>query len=159
MPMNTPVSRASTIAFLVPLFLLAGAFYFQFGMGLYPCEMCVWQRWPHIIALYLGCIALLMATRHHGLARGFAVLGGLAIIASGAIGFFHAGVEYKWWEGITACAVTATTEITLDSIMDAPMVSCNTAPWSLLGISIAGYNGIISTLSGLTVIGLALKKA
>jgi disulfide bond formation protein DsbB len=159
MRMNTPVSRVSAFAFLVPLFLLAGAFYFQFGMGLYPCEMCVWQRWPHIIALYLGCVGLLMASRHIGLARGFAGLAGLAIITSGAIGIFHAGVEYQWWEGITACAVTTTTEITLDSIMNAPTVSCSTAPWSLFGISIAGYNGIISSILGLAIVGLAFKKA
>ncbi len=156
--MNTNISRASGLALLTSALLLAGALYFQYGQGLYPCEMCMWQRWPHIAGLYLGVAGLLL-TRHFGLARLLAVLAGLAICISGVIGLFHAGVEYGWWEGITACSTTVAGEITLDSIMNAPLVRCDTAPWTLFGLSLAGYNGFISTIGGLAVIGMALRKA
>ena len=72
---------------------------------------------------------------------------------SGAIGAFHAGVEYGWWQGITSCAspLGAAGGDPLAAIMDAPLVRCDTAPWSLFGISLAGWNALISTLAGLAI--------
>ncbi len=72
-------------------------------------------------------------------------LAALAILTSGLIGGFHAGVEYGWWEGITTCATApAAGGDILDSIMNAPLVRCDIAPWSLFGISLAGFNFLFS---------------
>ncbi len=91
--------KARALAVLVPAALLGGAYVAQYGFGLYPCEMCWWQRYPHFAALAFGVAAYVMKPP-----QVWAALAGLAIITSGLIGGFHAGVEYGWWEGITGCA-------------------------------------------------------
>ena len=92
--------------------------------------------------------------------RLFVLLAALAIAVSGAIGFYHAGVELKIFEGFTTCTSTAhgaTTEDLLKQIVAAPMVRCDQVQWSWLGISLAGWNAILS-LGGAAVIAfLSLK--
>ncbi|WP_439468792.1 disulfide bond formation protein B [Blastomonas fulva] len=152
---------AAWLALLIPAFLLGGALVSQYVFGLYPCEMCYWQRWPHWAALALGGIAVLSVRRVQGLAVGMAALAAIAIAASGLIGGFHAGVEYGWWEGLTTCATSvpagATTDDVLNSIMAAPLVRCDAAPWSMFGISLAGYNFLLS-LAGAAAIYLLLRR-
>lgn len=138
------LSRAALwLSLIIPSALLGGALISEHVFGLYPCEMCMWQRWPHLVAiiLALGAIAL----RGHKLSKFIVADAALAILISGLIGSFHAGVEYGWWEGITSCATTvAAGGDMLDSIMNAPLVRCDVAPWSLFGISLAGFNFILS---------------
>lgn len=152
---------AAWLALLIPAFLLGGALISQYVFGLYPCEMCYWQRWPHWAALGLGAIAVLSVRRVQGLAVGMAALAAVAIAISGLIGGFHAGVEYGWWEGLTSCATSvpagATTDDVLNSIMAAPLVRCDAAPWSMFGISLAGYNFLLS-LAGAAAIYLLLRR-
>lgn len=152
---------AAWLALLVPAFMLGGALISQYVFGLYPCEMCYWQRWPHWVALVLGGVAVLSVRRVQGLAVGMASLAAIAIAISGLIGGFHAGVEYGWWDGLTSCASTvpagATTDDVLNSIMAAPLVRCDAAPWSMFGISLAGYNFLLS-LTGAAAIYLLLRR-
>lgn len=152
---------AAWLALLIPAFLLGGALVSQYVFGLYPCEMCYWQRWPHWAASALGGIAVLSVRRVQGLAVGMAALAAIAIATSGLIGGFHAGVEYGWWEGLTSCATSvpagATTDDVLNSIMAAPLVRCDAAPWSMFGISLAGYNFLLS-LAGAAAIYLLLRR-
>lgn len=154
------LSLARLIAILTPSLLLGGALASQYLGGLYPCEMCLWQRWPHLAAilLALGAIALRGRPPLSALATGLAAL---AIAASGAIGAFHAGVEYGWWEGLTACSVAATghsAQDMLESIMAAPITRCDVAPWSLLGISLAGYNAIVSLGAAAMIFALLSRR-
>ena len=137
------VRKANWLAFLLPAGLLGGALISQYGLGLYPCEMCMWQRWPHLAAIILALPALMLGLKP--LSRLLVFAAALAILVSGLIGGFHAGVEYGWWEGLTSCAtsIPAGGDI-LDSIMNAPLVRCDVAPWSLFGISLAGYNFLLS---------------
>ncbi len=145
---ETAFSRARLLALLTPLALLGGAYVSQYGFDLYPCEMCWWQRYPHFLALGLGMAALIRPQ-----SRGLVVLGSLAILASGLIGAFHAGVEYHWWVGLTACTstVAANAANPLEAIMNAPLVRCDQAPWTLFGISLAGFNFLISTGAALII--------
>ena len=153
---------AAWLAFLLPAFMLGGALISQYVFGLYPCEMCYWQRWPHWAALVLGGIAVLSVRRVQGLGVAMAALAAIAIAASGLIGGFHAGVEYGWWEGLTRCATAMpagnTTDDVLNSIMAAPLVRCDTAPWSLFGISLAGYNFLLSLAGAVAIYGLLRRK-
>jgi len=139
------------IALLIPSALLGGALLSQYVFGLYPCEMCMWQRWPHMAAIILALLALLM----RGKSAATGLTAAMAILTSGLIGGFHAGVEYGWWEGLTSCATSVTEggDI-LDSIMNAPLVRCDVAPWSLFGISLAGYNFLLSSGGAMLILGL-----
>src|SRR4029079_2801061 len=99
-------STAAIAAGGIAAALLLGAFAFQYLGGLSPCEMCIWQRWPHGAAILFGLVGGgLVASRilPASLGRPLAVLAIAAIAVSGAIGIFHAGVEWKLWEGPSAC--------------------------------------------------------
>jgi disulfide bond formation protein DsbB len=148
---------APVVAFLAPLLLYGGALVSQFGFGLHPCEMCYWQRWPHQAAIVLALLALLMRANDRAM-RGLTVLAAVAIAVSGLIGAFHAGVEYGFWEGITTCATGRAGPVSLDSIMDAPLIRCDTAPWSLFGISLAGFNAIFSLGAAALVLTLLRRR-
>jgi disulfide bond formation protein DsbB len=147
---------AQRLAFGIPLLLLGGAYLGQYGFGLYPCEMCWWQRYPHFVALALGLSSLFLAPK-----RLWVGLAGLAILVSGLIGAYHAGVEYGWWEGLTACSNTAAANggSAIEAILNAPLVRCDEVQWSLFGISLAGYNFIISTASAIAIFILLGRKS
>ncbi len=152
-----PLARA--LALVVPLLLLGGAYASQYMGGLHPCEMCWWQRYPHMAAVPLALIAYVLK-RRPCLSALFAGLAGLAIGVSGGIGLFHAGVEYGWWEGLTACSTTPASGGSADilsQIMAAPITRCDVAPWTLLGISLAGYNGLLSGAAALAILILLIK--
>ena len=150
----TNLAKARALALLVPAVLLAGAWGSQLIGGLYPCEMCHWQRWPHYAALVIAMLAFVPALP----TRLLVTLAALAIAVSGAIGVAHAGVEYHWWQGFTACTKTVGAgPITIDDLMKAPVVRCDQAQWTLFGISLAGFNAIIS-LGGALVIFVMLAR-
>jgi disulfide bond formation protein DsbB len=135
------LSRARLIALAVPVALLGGALLSEYVGKLWPCEMCWWQRYPHALAILAAGAALvspLAAPRTRLLTLAAAAL----IALSGAIGAFHAGVEYGWWEGLTTC--TTSGAMSLDDIMAVPLVRCDQVQWSLAGISLAGFNALIS---------------
>ena len=142
---------ANWLAFLLPSALLGGALISQYGFGLYPCEMCMWQRWPHLAAIVLALPALMLRSKSWSVP--LVVAAAVAILTSGLIGGFHAGVEYGWWEGLTSCAtnVSAGGDM-LESIMNAPLVRCDVAPWSLFGISLAGYNFLLSVSGAMLIL-------
>ncbi len=155
----TNLSLARALALLTPVALLGGAYASQYIGGLYPCEMCWWQRYPHMAAIPLALLAH-ATSGNPPASRLFILLAAIAIAISGAIGLFHAGVEYGWWEGLTACSTTTIGTNPADilkSIMAAPMTRCDVAPWSLLGISLAGYNGLLSVGGALAIFVLTMK--
>lgn len=124
--------------------VLGGALAFQYLGGLAPCEMCLWQRWPHLAAIVLGLLAWALGSN-----RVVVALAALATLASGAIGAFHAGVEQHWWTGPTACSASLVGGSNADimaQIMATPLVRCDAIAWSLFGVSMAGWNAICSAL-------------
>ncbi len=146
---------AHGIALGVPTLLLAGAYVSQYVFGLFPCEMCWWQRYPHFAALAFALIGFGAPPR-----RIWIALAAVAILASGLIGAFHAGVEYHWWEGITSCStVDLGGGDPLEAIMNAPLVRCDQAAWTLMGVSLAGFNFLISTGASLAILALLGKKS
>ena len=139
--------RGVTALLLVgPTALLAGALGFEYLGGLPPCEMCLWQRWA--LAAAIGLALLAWSARH---SRVLLALSALAVLADAGIAVFHVGVEQHWWQGITACAapmVTGTTADVIGAMMAQPLVRCDAIAWSLFGISMAGWNALISTVIG-----------
>ena len=146
---------ARLLALLLPLGLLGGALGSQYIGGLHPCEMCYWQRWPHGAAILLAALAF-TAPAASSRSRILTLLAAAAIAISGAIGVYHAGVEVGIFEGITTCSTTR--GMTLQDIVAAPLVRCDQVQWSLFGISMAGWNAILS-LSGAALIAMLSLKA
>ena len=147
--------RARALALLVPAGLLGGALLSQYVGGLYPCEMCYWQRWPHAAAILLA-IGALLSPLGSARTRPLVLLAALAIAISGAIGVFHAGVELGYWEGITTC--TTSGAVSLEDILNVPLIRCDQVQWSFLGISMAGWNAIISLAGAAAITALAWRK-
>jgi disulfide bond formation protein DsbB len=146
-------STARLIALLLPLALLAGAYGSQYLGGLYPCEMCWWQRYAHFAAVPLAALAFI-GPAASSRSRSFTLLAALAIAVSGAIGVYHAGVEAKIFEGFTQCTALSNSSNTADllkQITHAPLVRCDEIQFRFLGITLAGWNAIFS-LGGFVLI-------
>lgn len=155
-----PASAARLIALLLPLALLSGALGSQYLGGLHPCEMCYWQRYPHAAAIVLAGVALTADAISHR-ARMFTAFAAAAIAVSGFIGVYHAGVEAKIFEGFTTCTSTAkgsSTAELLKQITHTPLIRCDQIQFSFLGISMAGWNAILS-LGGAALIAVLLLRS
>jgi len=122
--------------------LLLGAFAFQHLGGLAPCKMCIWQRYPHVVAIALGAIALFVPL------AALIALGAVAALVTAGIGGYHVGVEQGWWEGPTSCSAGAVDSLDpdalFDQIMAAPLIRCDEIAWQFAGLSMAGWNMAIS---------------
>jgi disulfide bond formation protein DsbB len=157
----TSLEKARWLALLVPASLLAGAYGSEIIGGLYPCEMCWWQRYPHFAAITSALLAFLLA-RGADKGRSLVWLAALAILVSGGIGAYHAGVELGLFEGLTTCSTGgragASNADILADIMATPLVRCDEVQWSFLGVSLAGWNALISIGSALVILWLSLKR-
>lgn len=122
--------------------MLLGAFGFQYIGDMPPCKLCIWQRWPHGLAFGVALIAYLLPSRW------FYLLGAGLVLFGAGVAFYHSGVELHWWEGPTTCTSQGVSGLTtaelMNQIMNAPLVRCDEIPWSMFGISMAGWNGIAS---------------
>lgn len=152
--MSLPLpTRLGLIAALGSIVLLGGAYWFQYFVGLAPCEMCLWQRYPHMLAILFGLLTLPLM-RAERMAQLFAALAILALFVTAGIGVFHAGVEYHLWDGPQACSGRIPTGLSNEELkkilLGARMVRCDEAAWKLWGISMAGWNAILS--GGLAVL-------
>jgi disulfide bond formation protein DsbB len=123
--------------------LMLGALAFQHIGGMAPCKLCIWQRYPHVIAIGLGAVALAFPRVP------LIALGALAALTTSVIGGYHAGVEQGWWEGPTTCTSGPigglSADQLLDQILSAPLVRCDDIPWQMLGLSMAGWNMVFSS--------------
>jgi disulfide bond formation protein DsbB len=122
--------------------ILLGAFAFQHIGGMPPCKLCLWQRWPHAAAALIGVIIILTGKIQ------LAWLGALASLSTAAVGMYHVGVEQGWWEGPTSCTSSGVSNMSsedlLNQILAAPLVRCDDIAWQMAGISMAGWNAILS---------------
>ncbi|HLI13808.1 MAG TPA: disulfide bond formation protein B [Alphaproteobacteria bacterium] len=126
--------------------VLGGAFLFQYIGGLAPCVLCIYQRYPYGITIALSVLALIVAEPR--MRAGALALCGIAFLVGAGIGVFHVGVEQHWWEGTAACTGNVSAGTSLEAmkaqLLAAPIVRCDRVAWSLFGISMAGYNVLIS---------------
>lgn len=150
-------ARLMVLAALGSAALLAGAFGFQYIGDLPPCKMCLWQRWPHAVAILIGLIGALMPLRLLALA------GAAAAATTAGIGAYHVGVEQGWFEGPSTCTSGAiggqSVQDLMKSIMEAPLVRCDEIAWEWLGLSMAGWNMVISLgLMGVWLLAAASRR-
>lgn len=146
-------TRLAPVALLAgSALLLLGALAFQYIGGLRPCVLCIYQRWPHGIVIALGVIGL-MPGLDPTARRALVVLMGMVLIAGAGIALYHVGVEQKIFAGTESCvggsiSSAATLAEARARLLNAPVVRCDEIAWSMLGISMAGYNALISLLMG-----------
>ena len=145
---NVLVRRAPWVLLGVSGAVLAVALASEYVFGLLPCALCLYQRWIYVIVIALGLMALLSAPDSPARAVLLAA-SAITFLGGAVIAGFHVGVEAQWWPGIPACDYVA--PLRGDSAADmrlallrSPVVSCDVAQWRLLGVSMAGYNLLIS---------------
>ena len=150
---------ARLLALLLPLALLGGALGSQYLGGLHPCEMCYWQRWPHAAAIVFAALAF-TAPAASSRSSNLTLLAALCIAVSGVIGVYHAGVEARVFEGFTQCTATGkglSNADLLKQITHAPLIRCDEVQFRFLGISMAGWNAILSLGGAATILFLTFR--
>ena len=155
----TPV-RAALFIITASVAILISALVFQYGFGFYPCALCFAQRWPYYFAISLAILALsLSRDARAGQTIVFVlIIIALVFLGSTALATYHVGIEQKWWEGIKACgSELRSSGLSLDELrtylINQPIVRCDRPAWTLFGISLAGFNIVLSfTLTIVTAI-------
>jgi len=128
---------------------LAAAYISQYGFGLKPCILCLYQRVPYFANIAFGILAFLATFRYPRLVSLFLYLSAVTFFSGAAIAGFHAGVEYGWWKGLSSCGgdilpVNVPLEELRKAITQQAIVRCDKPAWTLFGISMAGYNFAMS---------------
>ena len=148
----SPARTAALAITVIAAATLAGAWYFQLVLDIRPCPLCLEQRYVYYLAIPLGALTALAATR--GVARGV-LLAGLALLALAALGnaglgAYHAGVEWHYFKGPTDCTGPigdlGSAGTLLQRLDTVKVIRCDEVQWRLLGLSLAGYNVLISLL-------------
>ena len=151
-PSADPALVAAVAIALVAAATLAGAWFFELVLDIRPCPLCLEQRYAYYLALPLGLVVAFAASR--GAPRQIALAGlailALAALANAGLGGYHAGVEWQFWQGPTDCSgpvvdlgSAGTLLQRLDSVK---VIRCDEVQWRFLGLSLAGYNVLISLL-------------
>lgn len=123
--------------------LLGGAYFiFQLLMGLPPCAMCFWQRYPHAAAIVIALIALVVP------GAALPILGLLAALTTAGLGVYHAGVEQKWWDGPSSCTGSGLSNLSASDLLAVDsgpkLVMCDQISWQWLGLSMPAWNAVMS---------------
>jgi disulfide bond formation protein DsbB len=153
---NTSAAQIALCAGAVSLALILGALGFQYMGGYPPCEICMWQRYPHFAAIAIGMVGgmlLSFGALPPSVSKIIAAVALTCLAITGLIGVYHAGVEWHWWKGPSACTGSAF-QLTGKLDLNAHVVSCEHAAWRMFGISMAGYNAVISL--GAAILGFFL---
>ena len=146
----SPALAASAAVTLIAAATIAGAWFFQLVLEILPCPLCLEQRYAYYLAIPLGALTALAARSGAPrplLLAGLAVLA-LATLANAGLGTYHAGVEWGFWKGPTDCSgpvVNLGSASDLLSRLDTvKVIRCDEVQWRFLGLSLAGYNVLIS---------------
>jgi disulfide bond formation protein DsbB len=150
---HKPVATTAVVAVTaIAAATLIGAWIFQYGFGLVPCEVCLEQRYAYYFVIPAGALLAIAASR--GLDTRWVALGlivlALATLANAGLATYHSGVEWGWWKGPTACTGPIVdlgkAGNLLEQLNKVKVVRCDEVQWRFLGLSLAGYNVLISLL-------------
>ena len=156
-----PLASAAIAIAAVGSAAILGAWFFQFGLGLKPCPLCLEQRYAYYFAIPLAVMVVM--GDQVGAARKV-LIAALVVIAAGMLwnaylGVYHSGIEWKWWQGPTDCSGAldnlGSAGNLANTLQTMSVVRCDQAAWRFLGLSLAGYNALISlTLAAIAVWGV-----
>jgi disulfide bond formation protein DsbB len=147
------------LAGLAAALMLSVALIGQYGFDLYPCELCIYQRYPYAALVLLGVAAFFI--RKPSWLKPMAWLGALLFAVDAGIAFYHSGVELGWFKGLSGCSNDPSQDMTLEemraAIMNAPLVTCDQAMIEVLGLSMAAWNGIAAAVMALSMVVILIK--
>ncbi len=147
--LNNALDHPNQTALVAAILMLGSAYLFGF-LGYHPCDLCWLQRYPYMAIIALTIIAGSVGFGNNKLVLGLCALG---FFTTSGLGFYHMGVEQKWWQSFMQCSGAfdsnlSTAEL-LEAIKDTPLVRCDEIAWSFLGLSMAAWNGVIALVLGL----------
>ncbi len=159
---TSPALAAALAIAAIAALTLVGAWFFQLVLDIRPCPLCLEQRYAYYLAVPLGALVAWAAAKH---APRILIFSGLALLALAAfanawLGFYHAGVEWGFWQGPTECSGPVLDLGKAGSLFDnldkVKVVRCDEVQWRFLGVSLAGYNVLISlAIAALAMWGIA----
>jgi disulfide bond formation protein DsbB len=147
---SRPILSAAIAVAVAGAATIVGAWFFQYGLGLNPCPLCLEQRYAYYFAVPL---AVMVALGDHAGASRKVLIGACVAIAAGmlwnaGLGVYHSGVEWRWWAGPQECSGAlgdlGSAGGLADKLKSISVVRCDEAAWRFLGLSLAGYNALIS---------------
>jgi disulfide bond formation protein DsbB len=167
----TTLNAGAPVVWTIPLAILAVsvgalamAFAAQYLFGLDPCILCLYQRIPYAVTVVLAAAALVTPTRGR-LRPGLVSLCAVVFFAGAALAFYHVGVEQHWWGSFAGCGGELASDLTLEDLKSqlaegfTARKPCDRVDWELFGLSLAGYNGLVSlALGAACVAGARLVK-
>ena len=123
--------------------LLLSAYYFQYFVGLKPCQMCIWQRWPHFAVIFF-CLLIILKKKY---VVSLLLFAALSAFTTSIIGIWHSGVELEFFYSPDGCSSSSPGSINnVQDLINKPMISCNIFAWSFLGLSMTNWNTILSLI-------------
>ena len=161
----SPAMVAALAVLVIAAATIAGAWYFQLVLGLQPCPLCLEQRYAYYLAIPLAALTALAAGQNAPRSLLIAGLGVLALaaLANAVLGAYHAGVEWKFWPGPSDCTGPVGNLGSAGSLLDrldtTKVVMCDEVQWTFLGLSLAGYNVLISLLMAAVAVWGVAKTA
>lgn len=148
------LQQSAGLIFVVALATIIGAWTFEY-LGFLPCELCLKQRWAYYTAIPLALMMAVLAPSSQNAARYGLLALGILWLASMVFGIYHSGVEWRWWPGPSTCSGSGSLTGGLPDLT-APVVMCDEPAIRIFGLSLAGWNAVISL--GLAVISFAGAK-
>ena len=139
---NLSLRQRALLVFAIAAATIVGAWIFEY-FGFAPCELCLKQRWAYYAAMPIALIVAVTAPSSPGMARAGLQLLGVLWLASMMFGIYHSGVEWKWWPGPGTCTGTGGMSGGLPDLTN-PVVMCDQAAIRIVGLSLAGWNAVIS---------------
>ncbi len=154
-----PVNRYGLFTGFIALAVLLTVFVSQYGFGMRPCALCLWQRYPYAGLLIMGFGMHYLACKRSSLVV-FSVLIFVLWATGFAISLFHVGVEQHWWEFHSACSgnvyeAGSSPDEMLAHLKAAPVTRCDQSADFLFGWSMAVWNALLSAT--MTVISLGMS--
>ena len=162
---SRPLAAAAGAIAAIGAAAILGAWFFQLGLGLKPCPLCLEQRYAYYFAIPLAVMVILgdqVGAQRKVLIAALAVIGAL-MVWNTYLGVYHAGIEWKWWQGPTDCSGAldnlGSAGSLAKTLQTMSVVRCDEAAWRFLGLSLAGYNALISlTLAAIALWGVVMDR-
>ena len=147
------------ISLLLSSFMLLSAFYLEYFHGALPCDLCITQRWFHAIIISYCLLSIFILDEFLN-AKTFLLIGlAFTWLASSIAGLYHFGIEMNYWKGPDDCSSNIDfSKDALTFLLNKSPIKCDEVMFKIIGLSLAGWNALLSFLMSLTIIFKTFQK-